>query len=101
MTAVGTLSTTLPIRLLHLTTLLLVVQVFTRRTPSPFEPCEVEDDWPIANLVRGSMSGCGHAGALALDKNRRPSAAEVKDELERLTSNHRSSHSMSSSLHTM
>ena len=57
-------------------------QVYTHRVPSPFEPCRVAASWPVAPLLVGA--GREHEGALALDKERRPSGVHLKDELDAL-----------------
>mmetsp|Transcript_11069 Transcript_11069/g.36167 ORF Transcript_11069/g.36167 Transcript_11069/m.36167 type:complete len:174 (+) Transcript_11069:331-852(+) len=61
---------------------LVVWQVYTHRVPSPFEPCRVAASWPVAPLLVGA--GREHEGALALDKERRPSGVHLKDELDAL-----------------
>ena len=56
--------------------------MYTHRVPSPFEPCRVAASWPVAPLLVGA--GREHEGALALDKERRPSGVHLKDELDAL-----------------
>ena len=58
----------------------MIWEVFTGKTPSPFNALVVEPGWPVAQLLQGGGSS-EHGGALASDKDRRCTAIQLKDEL--------------------
>ena len=59
---------------------LMIWQVYTTRQPTLCDECNVESGWPIKGLLNGSIAG--HRGALAIEKNHRPTAVQLKEELE-------------------
>ena len=58
----------------------MIWEVFTGKTPSPYDPLIVEPDWPVAQVLQGGGSS-DHDGALAADKDRRCTATQLKDGL--------------------
>ena len=58
----------------------MIWEVITGSKPNPFRPLTVEPKCPVAQLLQGSGSS-KHDGALAGEKDRRCTAAELKDEL--------------------
>jgi hypothetical protein len=61
---------------------IMVWEVYTGRQPSQFDCCDVDASWPVAPLLRGG-GATGHGGALAHKKERRPSALQLEDELNK------------------
>ena len=58
----------------------MIWEVFTGKTPSPYDPLIVEPGWPVAQVLQGGGSS-DHDGALAADKDRRCTATQLKDGL--------------------
>ena len=58
----------------------MIWEVFTGKTPSPYDPLIVEPGWPVAQVLQGGGSS-DHDGALAADKGRRCTATQLKDGL--------------------
>ena len=58
----------------------MIWEVFTGKTPSPYDPLIVEPGWAVAQILQGGGSS-DHDGALAADKDRRCTAAQLKDGL--------------------
>ena len=58
----------------------MIWEVFTGKTPSPYNPLIVEPDWSVAQILQGGGSS-DHDGALAADKDRRCTATQLKDGL--------------------
>ena len=58
----------------------MIWEVFTGKTPSPYEPLIVEPGWAVAQILQGGGSS-DHDGALAADKDRRCTATQLKDGL--------------------
>ena len=58
----------------------MIWEVFTGKTPSPYNPLIVEPGWSVAQILQGGGSS-DHDGALAADKDRRCTATQLKDGL--------------------
>ena len=58
----------------------MIWEVFTGKTPSPYDPLIVEPGWAVAQILQGGGSS-DHDGALAADKGRRCTATQLKDGL--------------------
>ena len=58
----------------------MIWEVFTGKTPSPYNPLIVEPGWSVARILQGGGSS-DHDGALAADKDRRCTATQLKDGL--------------------
>ena len=58
----------------------MIWEVFTGKTPSPYDPLIVEPGWPVAQVLQGGGSS-DHDGALAAEKDRRCTATQLKDGL--------------------
>ena len=58
----------------------MIWEVVTGKTPSPYNPLTVEPGWSVAQLLQGGGSS-NHDGALSADKDRRCTAAQLKDGL--------------------
>ena len=58
----------------------MIWEVFTGKTPSPYDPLIVEPGWAVAQILQGGGSS-DHDGALAADKDRRCTATQLKDGL--------------------
>ena len=58
----------------------MIWEVFTGKTPSPYDPLIVEPGWSVAQILQGGGSS-DHDGALAADKDRRCTATQLKDGL--------------------
>ena len=61
----------------------MVWEVYTGTRPSQYEAIDVDKGWPVASLLRGG-GAAGHRGALSQEKNNRPTALQLRDELGRL-----------------
>ena len=61
----------------------MIWEVYTGKTPSPFDVLTVEPDWPVAlqAALIGHPLTCSHDGTLAVDMDRRCTAAQLKAEL--------------------
>ena len=60
---------------------LMIWQVYTQQQPSLGDKCDADPRWPVAGILTGA--GTTHGGALAKEMGRRPSAVQMKEELER------------------
>ena len=58
----------------------MIWEVFTGKTPSPYDPLIVEPGWAVAQILQGGGSS-DHDGALAAEKDRRCTATQLKDGL--------------------
>ena len=58
----------------------MIWEVYTGKTPSPYDPLIVEPGWAVAQILQGGGSS-DHDGALAADKGRRCTATQLKDGL--------------------